>query len=105
MGDHNLRVWPVEGDGYGEVIEYPRYAKYRKEPHYPGATGDANHDLVMYEKVGGKENELGRHAMGDILIAYAGESTPTAVAQYFDEKSKGSTTKSSRKAGTATNSK
>jgi hypothetical protein len=48
MGDQTLRVWPIEGDTYGDVQEFPRYAKYRMEPQYPSAAGDANHDLVIY---------------------------------------------------------
>jgi hypothetical protein len=81
MGDQNLRVWPVEGDGYGDVIEYPRYAKYRMEPNYPGAAGDANHDLVVYEKdEDGEENELGRHHLTEYVVAFAGQPSPIPTA-------------------------
>lgn len=80
MSNDNLRVWPVEGDGYGEMIEYPPFAKYRMEPHYGGATGDANHDLIVFavSTIDGKreETELGSHPMGECLIAFAGQPSP-----------------------------
>lgn len=84
MGDQNLRVWPVDGDGYGEVIEYPPYAKYRMEPETPGATGDRKTFLVVYERdetADDGEHELGRHRSSDVLIAYSGQPTPPAVLE------------------------
>jgi hypothetical protein len=81
MGDQNLRVWPVEGDGYGDVIEYPRYAKYRMQPHYPGATGPRHTDLVVYEKTAQQEEKvLGKHTVADVQIAFAGQGSPIPQA-------------------------
>jgi hypothetical protein len=81
MSDQNLRVWPVEGDSYGDAIEYPRYAKYRMEPHYPGATGPRHTDLVVYERdAQGTEKVLGRHTVADVQIAFAGQGSPIPQA-------------------------
>lgn len=87
MGDQNLRVWPVDGDEYGDVVEYPRSAKYRKEPHFPGATGDKQHDLVVFlrdDSAEDGENVLGRHSLADVLVAYAGQPTPAVVLDSED---------------------
>jgi hypothetical protein len=80
MGDQNIRVWPVEGDGYGDMIEYPRYAKYRMEPDYPGAAGDKNHELVVYTKDGDEETELGRHKLTENVVAFSGQPSPIPTA-------------------------
>lgn len=82
MGDQNMRVWPVEGDGYGEVQEFPRYAKYRMEPHYPGAAGDANHDLVIFtveDTPERDETELARFRSTEVVVAYSGQPTPAPI--------------------------
>lgn len=82
MSDQNLRVYPVEGDEYGEVQEFPRFAKYRMEPHFVGATGDAQTDLVVYEKDDSAEDgerELGRFTSSEVLILFPGQRTPTGV--------------------------
>lgn len=103
MGDQNLRVWPVKDDGYGDVIEYPAYAKYRMEPQYPGATGDKNTDLVVYERddtADNGERELGRHQSSEVLIAYSGQPTPTAV--YDTETDRRSTETTTQKKTTPT---
>lgn len=80
MADQNLRVWPVEGDTYGEVIEYPHGAKTRFEPHEPGQTGAMNTDLVVYTKDDEREeHEIGRHTLADVLLVWPGQPTPDAV--------------------------
>jgi hypothetical protein len=86
MGDQNLRVWPVDGDTYGDVVEYPAGASYRSVPIEPGASGDMNHDLVVTERREPGESvddprELGRHRMSEVLIAYPGQPTPDAVLE------------------------
>lgn len=87
MADGNLRVWPIEGDGFGDEIAYPKWTKYRMEPQFPGATGDVNHDLVIYEKdEQHEEHELARHKLTDVMMAYAGQPTPAAVTAYLDAK-------------------
>lgn len=89
MGDQNLRVWPVEGDSYGEVSEYPRNAKYRMEPHFPGATGAEQTDIVIFERdstATDGENELGRHTLSEVLLVYPGQPTPPAVAESEDAR-------------------
>jgi hypothetical protein len=87
MADGNLRVWPIEGDGFGDEIAYPKWTKYRMEPQFPGATGDVNHDLVIYEKdEDHEEHELARHKLTEVMIAYAGQPTPAAVTAYLDAK-------------------
>lgn len=101
-GSANLRVYPVTGDGYGKPVEYERYAKYRAEPKRPGATGDANHDLVVYRKddtTDGVEVELGRHDMGENLIVYPGQSEPDALT-----RGRGEDDKPARKASSKTSS-
>jgi hypothetical protein len=88
MGDQNLRVWPVQGDGYGDVQEFPRYAKYRMEPHYPGAAGDANHDLVVYtvdDTPERNENELARFQSTEVIVAYAGQPTPAPILDEMNQ--------------------
>lgn len=110
MGDSGLRVWPIDGDSYGEVIEYPRFARYRMEPDAPGATGDAHHDLVVYEKDEAAEDgerELGRHRMTDVIVAYAGQPTPAAVSTVTEDPTpaKSGSSKSSTKAGTPVDKK
>lgn len=91
MADQNLRVWPVTDDGYGDVIEYPAYAKYRMEPHYPGAAGNENTDLVVFERTtdpdtSDGEKELGRHCVAEVLIAFSGQPTPLAVLESENER-------------------
>jgi hypothetical protein len=75
-----LRVYPVQSDGYGKVIEYPQYAGYRFEPHEPGLAGDSNHDLVVYRKptpgTDEETKELGRHRITDVLIVFPGQPSP-----------------------------
>lgn len=84
MGDQNLRVWPIEDDGYGAVVEYPASAKSRLVPIEPGATGPANTDLVVTARgepgtsVDDLE-ELGRHRLVDVLVVWPGQPTPTVV--------------------------
>lgn len=80
MSSDNLRVRDWTGDGYGELTTYPKYAKYRMEPNFPGATGDKQHTMVVYERDESAENgerELGRHDMGTSLVAFAGQPDPT----------------------------
>ena len=91
MGDQNLRIWPVDGDGYGDVVEYPADAKYRLVPIEPGATGPANTDLVVTER--GEPGtpvddltELGRHRLVDVLVVYPGQPTPAAVLSSEHER-------------------
>jgi hypothetical protein len=82
MGDQNLRVWPVEGDSYGDVQEFPRYAKYRMEPHSPGVAGDANHDLVVYtveDTPERDERELARFRSTEVMVAFSGQPTPAPI--------------------------
>jgi hypothetical protein len=77
MADQNLRIYPVQGDGYGDAIEYPAFAKYRMEPDYPGAAGDKNHHIVVYELDDKREEvELGRHDLSDHLVVFAGQPSP-----------------------------
>jgi hypothetical protein len=77
MGDRNIRVWPVSGEGYGDMVEYPPFAKYRMEPHHPGAAGDRHHDLVLYTVDDDRnEQELGRHVLTEVLVAWAGQPSP-----------------------------
>lgn len=77
MSGDNIRVWPVEGDKIGDPVEYPPFTKYRYEPHFGGATGDKNHDMVLYKTdSSGTEHELGRHPMGEILVAFSGQPDP-----------------------------
>lgn len=105
MGDQNLRVWPVQGDGYGDPIEYPRYAKYRKEPHYPGAAGDVNHDLVIYRRgpeTKNEEEELGRHKLSEVIVAHAGQPTPVPVASDPTLQGSAARNPAPKKAGTST---
>jgi hypothetical protein len=111
MGDQNLRVWPVQGDGYGNVQEFPRYAKYRMEPHYPGAVGDANHDLVVYtvdDTPERNEDEIARFHATEILVAYAGQRTPGAIQDVElqrEQAGRTKTTSTPAKAGTSTSKK
>lgn len=111
MGDQNLRVWPIEGDGYGEVTEYPRNAKYRMEPHFVGATGAKQTDLVVFErddKAENGENELGRHTLSEILLVYPGQPTPPAVSESEDARRSTVTSgrrKTPAKAGTVADKK
>lgn len=89
MGDQSLRVWPVKDDTYGDVIEYPRNAKYRMEPHFPGATGAKQTDIVVFERDDAAdegENELGRHTLSEVLLAYPGQPTPPAVEESEHER-------------------
>jgi hypothetical protein len=84
MGDQNLRVRPWTGDGYGDLITYPKYAKYRMEPNYPGATGDANTTMVVYERdetADNGERELGRHELDKSLVAFANQPDPTPPSE------------------------
>lgn len=77
-----MKVYPVEDDGYGEPIEYPKFARYRMEPHYPGAAGDVNHDLVLYElDEKREEKEIGRHKVSDVLIQFSGHPEPLPPAE------------------------
>lgn len=109
MGDQNLRVWPVEGDGYGDVQEFPRYAKYRMEPNYPGAAGDANHDLVVYqrdESTENEENELARFHATDVIVAYAGQPTPGPILDAMNQRPTAGASRTSKpKAGSAADKK
>lgn len=101
MGDSNLRVWPADGDTHGEVTEYPRYAKYRYEPHFPGATGPANTDLVVYERGedGSEDKELARHKLSDVLMALPGQPTPAAVLESEQDRRVTHTSKPTKATG------
>lgn len=80
MAEDTLRVRAWTGDGYGDLVTYPKYARYRMEPNFPGATGDKQHTLVVYrpdEDAKNGEEELGRHDMGESLIAFPGQTDPT----------------------------
>lgn len=82
MGDQNLRVWTVEGDSYGKEQSFPRHAKYRMEPHYPGASGDKNTDIVIYERDESEKNgerELARFTSSEVIVAFAGQPTPGPI--------------------------
>jgi hypothetical protein len=120
MGDQIMRVWPIEGDTYGDVQEFPRYAKYRMEPQYPGATGDANHDLVIYtvddsvdQPVGQPRNEteLARFHATEVLVAYAGQSMPAPILHQLSQREQGGTPRTNKpkdetsKSKSTTNSK
>jgi hypothetical protein len=107
MADTNLRVYPVDGDGYGEPIEYPAGVGYRTEPIKPGATGDANHDLVVYDKrdldSDDRPKELGRHRMTEVLVVYPGQPSPVTATSTDTSSPKAKSTKTSTpqdKAGT-----
>ncbi len=87
MSDNGLTVYPIEGDGYGDPIEYAAGTRYRMEPHYPGAAGDVNHDLVLFTKDREhEEDEVARHKANEVLVVHAGEPTPPAVTAWFDRK-------------------
>jgi hypothetical protein len=114
MGDQIMRVWPIEGDTYGDVQEFPRYAKYRMEPQYPGAAGDANHDLVIYtvdDTPERNETELARFHATEVLVAYAGQSMPAPILHQLSQREEGGTPRTSKskddtsKSKTTTNSK
>lgn len=79
MGDQHLRIWETDGDTYGDVKEYPSYAKYRYEPQYPGATGPTQTDLVIFEKAEDGDREMARFQLDKILMAFPGQPTPDPV--------------------------
>lgn len=114
MGDQNLRVWPVDGDTYGDVIEYPANARTRLVPVEPGATGPANTDLVVTARSEpgtpvDDQDELGRHRLVDVLVVYPGQPTPSAVLASEQDRTTTVTapprTKTPAKAGAATDKK
>jgi hypothetical protein len=105
MADTNLRVYPTTVDG--DMIEYPAGVGYRPEPIEPGATGDANHDLVVYDKhdldSDGRPKELGRHRMDEVLIVYPGQPSPVTFTSANTSSPKSKSTKAGTtqdKAGT-----
>lgn len=108
MGDQNLRVWEVDGDTYGEEQSFPRHAKYRMEPQYPGASGDKNTDLVIYERdeaAENGENELARFTSSEVLVAFAGQPTPGPILDAANQPpERKAPTASKAKAGTSTSS-
>lgn len=112
MGDQNLRVWPVDGDSYGDVIEYPADVRTRLVPVEPGATGPANTDLVVTARSEpgtpvDEQDELGRHRLTDVLIVYPGQPTPDAVLSSEHDRRTTVTTgkKSATKAGSPATAK
>jgi hypothetical protein len=104
MGDQIMRVWPIDGDTYGDVQEFPRYAKYRMEPHYPGAAGDTNHDLVIYtvdDTPERNETELARFHATEVLVAYAGQSMPAPILHQLSQREESVTRTSKSKSTTS----
>jgi hypothetical protein len=106
MADQNLRIYPVQGDNYGDAIEYPPYAKYRMEPNYPGAAGDKNYSIVLYELDDKREeHELGRHDLSDNLVVFAGQPSPFKSEGTVPSQVSGSSTAKKGSSTTSTTAK
>jgi hypothetical protein len=105
MADQNLRVYPVQGDDYGDAIEYPAFAKYRMEPNYPGAAGDKNYSIVIYElDEKREEHELGRHELSENLVVFAGQPSPFRSEGTVPSQVSGSSSTATTKKGSSTTS-